>query len=199
MAKEPRIQMFRRGGAIRDFLGVKRETNFLFKTANGYGKVMTETFKPGTQPNKGTVDILMHYKEGSVEKVFKQTVYVSNISGGWENFTIGRTVKGSSVKIRETVLRFNGLSRVENGFSTLMEELRAGGISPEIIQDLYNQWDFMSESDKIKFFSMYHFESQGRVYSSDAIADLEHGITAEDYLDIIETALDEVREGNVII
>ena len=115
---------------------------------------------------------------------------------------IGRTIKGSSRKIKTTEYRFSGLSRIDNGFMSLMSDLKLSGVSQARIDNMLYTWDNLSESDKIDFFKRYNSSSIVLTYGSDAINENINDVSVygddNGYAEVIEEILDEISTYNYL-
>lgn len=81
----------------------------------------------------------------------------------------GRAV--TTVELKRTAYHTNGGSRLDNGFDSLMTELRIGGIPQSYIDGLTTLWDGLSDKAKANVFNAYRTHGSIIMYGSSAIQD----------------------------
>ena len=162
----------------------------LFGNRSGWGKVTS--YDPFT--NTGEIEI--NYKteaNGRVIGVRTHSYKVKNLKIKDGNIvSLGNIVKGSGTFQKEVHYRFGGMSRLTNGFTTLMTELRMAGISEDRIRYLTNMFDTLTDQDKVKFFNEYHNSYIVQTYSSDAIKEPDYPTDDNAYAETIQRILEEI-------
>ena len=150
-----------------------RKGNTFFATMkSNRGKNVTLKFDASDyDPIGGTIEVTEKraFRKGATHgiRIYKKQVKAQFVDG---ELRLGRTVKGSSQKIKEVEYRFSGDSRIENGFDSLMSSLRMyGGASPDEVKELYDMWDGLTNRQKRQFYSDYQNSYIVMEYGSDAI------------------------------
>lgn len=162
----------------------------MFGNRSGWGKVTS--YDPFT--NTGQIEI--NYKTEANGRVISVRTYsykVKNLKIKNGNIvSLGHIVKDSGTLQKEVNYRFGGMSRLTNGFDTLMEELRLTGVSEDRIRYLTNMFDSLTTQDKIKFFNEYHQSYIVQTYSSDAIMEPDYPTDDNAYAETIQGILEEI-------
>ena len=84
------------------------------------------------------------------------------------------------------------MSRLNNGFMTLMTELRMAGVSEDRIRYLTNLFESLSDQDKVKFFNDYQQSDLVLTYGSDAIKETDQATDGNAYADTIQNILERI-------
>jgi len=160
MVKGLRTQYWRKGNTFFGTMKSNRGKNVTLKfNAEDY------------DPIAGTIEVTekRQFRRGDKHgtRTYTKTVKARMVDGA---IVLGRTVKGSSQKIKEVVYRFSGDSRLESGFDTLMHGLRTnGGATPDEVKNLYDMWDSLTPKQKQEFYANYNASQIVLDYGSDTI------------------------------
>lgn len=162
----------------------------LFGNRKGWGKVTS--YDPFT--NTGEIELNIRIEEnGRVSGVRTYTYKVKNLRIKDGKITsLGNIIKNSGKFEKEVRYRYGGMSRLNNGFMTLMTELRMAGVSEDKIRYLTNLFECLSDQDKVKFFNDYQQSDLVLTYGSDAIKETDQATDGNAYADTIQRILERI-------
>lgn len=175
-------------------------TQYAFQRTNRGRMVTIKWNKKDYDPVEGTLRVTEYrpFRKGSVhgQRVYTKTVKPKFDANG-NIVSLGRTVKGSSVldTERSTIYTWNGDSRLENGFDSLMTNLRVNGaVPPERIADFYRKWNNLNNSQKRAFYDAYQSSSIVLEYGSDGINESKIQVEGDEgaYTELIDDLLNEL-------
>ena len=166
----------------------------LFGNRKGWGKVTS--YDPFN--NTGEIELNLRIEEnGRVSGVRTYTYKVKNLRIKDGKITsLGNIIKDSGKFEKEVRYRYGGMSRLNNGFMTLMTELRMSEkVSEDTIRYLTNLFESLSDQDKVKFFREYQASDIVMTYGSDAIKETDQATDGGAYAEAIQDILEKIVKG----